>query len=217
MQTPQSPSDFLPGRDGTSRAQLCCGLIAVFALGFAATRAGAQTDAPAAAAPGVETSAAAPGEGGGEPPLEEVTAFGIRPLLRLRSEMFEAENLYFAAFNEINSHDDFDIKCDDRVTYTGTRIPQRVCRARFYRDLEAQAAQQFQRDGTGIPPQVWLASREALIRSRAAALDAEMRALLETHPGLRDALLAFGEAEERYRTERERRCSGRILFCRNGP
>ena len=144
--------------------------------------------------------------------LEEVTVYGHLPLTTLRFEVYRAEDNYFASFNELNSKDEFDIYCRWEAP-TGTRIKQRQCRARFYAELEYQAARQW-RQGSGIPPQQWLASQQALIEDKARRLNEEMRRLVIEHPQLFDALNEFDAAKERFESEHERRCAGRILFCR---
>ncbi len=143
--------------------------------------------------------------------LEEVVVYGDVPLLVLRSEMDLAIDSYFAKFNELNSTDEFDIHCE-REIHTGTRIKQRQCRARFYSDLEAQAAREW-RDFGGPPPQQWLASRQVLIQRKAQLLDEEMKTLIDEHPELLEALTKAGAAEEKYSSERARRCAGRVFIC----
>jgi len=152
---------------------------------------------------------------GVEPPLtesplppaddtEEIVVYGI-PLKKLRFEMHKAEDNYFATFNGLNSTDEFDIRCFDHA-YTGTRIPQRVCRAKFVDDIEAAAATAFLRGYPVVPT-------FGPMRLKAERLNAEMRALIPQHPELLAALNEFEAARQRFESEKERRCAGRILFC----
>lgn len=60
--------------------------------------------------------------------LEEITVYGRIPLTALRVEVYRAEDNYFAAFNELNSTDEFDIRCVWEAPI-GTHIKQRVCEA----------------------------------------------------------------------------------------
>jgi hypothetical protein len=57
----------------------------------------------------------------------------------LRFEIERAEDAVFARFNEINSHDRFDIHCKSQVP-TGRHIPARVCAPNYLRDAEANHA-----------------------------------------------------------------------------
>jgi hypothetical protein len=59
----------------------------------------------------------------------------------LRSEILRAEELVFARFNDINSDDEFDIDCRMEVP-TGSRVPRRVCRANFWREVEIDIAEE---------------------------------------------------------------------------
>ena len=135
--------------------------------------------------------------------LEEVTVYGEVPLTLLRVEVFRAEDDYFATFNEVNSTDEFDIRCR-RVASTGTRMAQRVCRAKFVDDLEARAYEE------GVP----FASYTPVIQNKKELLQNEMRELVLEHAELLNTLNEFGAAKERFESERERRCAGRIFFCR---
>jgi len=146
---------------------------------------------------------AAESEAPASPDMEEVIVYGQASLGFLRSAVFEAEDNYFAAFNELNSTDDFDISCR-REEPPGTRIAQRVCRARFVADLEHKAFRE------GVP----FATFTPLMLQKAELLQNEMRELLVDHPELLNALSEFDSVKASYESEREERCAGRKLFCR---
>jgi hypothetical protein len=70
---------------------------------------------------------------------EEIVVRGAsRAALRVQIEL--AEDAIFDRFNEINSDDEFDIRCR-LETRTGTRIPQRVCQANFWRRALAESGE----------------------------------------------------------------------------
>ena len=147
----------------------------------------------------VESESNAPGQ------MEEVLVYGRIPLTQLRKQVYDAEDSYFAAFNELNSSDEFDIRCRwEAPRNIATRITQRICEARFVADLESRAV----REGVSF------ASYAALVQQKAEQLHEEMRALVLEHPELLDTLLAFDSAREAFESERERRCAGRIFTCR---
>ena len=135
--------------------------------------------------------------------LEEIIVYGEVPLTLLRGEVYRAEDNYFATFNELNSTDDFDIRCRRRAP-TGTRIVQRVCRAKFVNELEARAYRE------GVP----FGSYAAIMRQKEELLQSEMRELVFEHPELLNALNEFDAAQEGFESEREKRCAGRIFVCR---
>jgi hypothetical protein len=70
--------------------------------------------------------------------VDEVIVEG-RSLGALRSEIIRAEEAVFARFNDINSDDEFDIDCRMEIPL-GSRIPRRVCRANYWRDVEVDIA-----------------------------------------------------------------------------
>lgn len=142
--------------------------------------------------------------------MEEVVVRSRMPLTLLRGAIYKAEDSYLSLFNALNSRDEFDIRCS-RQARTGTRMVQRVCRARFYSDIEAEAAREYRYTGTS--PQQYVASRSPVIRQKSRQLHAEMLALLETHSELTEALFEVDAAHERFDSERARRCAGRALLC----
>jgi hypothetical protein len=72
---------------------------------------------------------------------EEVIVRGRR-LGELRFEIEQARIRAYDMFNEINSDDDFDVRCQDK-SRSGTRMPQQVCRARFEDRISSRAGQEY--------------------------------------------------------------------------
>jgi hypothetical protein len=72
---------------------------------------------------------------------EEVIVRGRR-LGELRFEIEQARIRAYDIFNEINSDDDFDVRCQDK-SRSGTRMPQQVCRARFEDRISSRAGQEY--------------------------------------------------------------------------
>jgi hypothetical protein len=185
---------FDPGRIISILVCLCVvGLLMLPTAGFGQDSAPLEPEAPSA------------------DDLEGIIVYGDVPLALMRGAVYRAEDNYFATFNELNSTDEFDIYCRWESP-TGTHMKYRQCRARFYSELEAQAAREW-RDFGGPPPQQWLASREALIQRKAQEVTAEMERLVAEHPELFNALKEVAAAQDKFEAEKERRCAGRILFC----
>jgi hypothetical protein len=129
-----------------------------------------------------------------------------RSLLRLQTEIFRAEDSFYAAFNALNSDHQFDIDCEF-TAYTGTRIKQRVCRAKFVATLEAQAAEALLR-GDPPPPTY------GLMKAKGELLTEQMRSQVKQNPALLATLMNIATARESFDGERARRCESRLLFYR---
>lgn len=74
--------------------------------------------------------------------LEEVTVRGQRSLVAYRLALEASRERIFDIFNEINSDDEFDIRCRNEER-PGSRIPKRVCRPEFSRDVASRAAGEY--------------------------------------------------------------------------
>ena len=67
-------------------------------------------------------------------PIEEILVTGERTLLTMRNEIIREEENLYRIFNELNSHDRFDIKCKvERRTWS--YILARNCYPKFFTDL----------------------------------------------------------------------------------
>ena len=67
-------------------------------------------------------------------PIEEIQVTGERTLLTMRNEIIREEENLYRIFNELNSHDRFDITCkEERRVYS--HIPARNCLPKFFTDL----------------------------------------------------------------------------------
>jgi hypothetical protein len=72
---------------------------------------------------------------------EEIVVRGRR-LADFRIEVEQARVRAYDIFNEINSDDDFDVRCAHEQA-TGTRMRQQICRARFEDRISATAAKDY--------------------------------------------------------------------------
>ena len=67
-------------------------------------------------------------------PIEEIQVIGERTLLTMRNEIIREEENLYRIFNELNSHDRFDITCkEERRVFS--HIPARNCYPKFFTDL----------------------------------------------------------------------------------
>jgi hypothetical protein len=130
-----------------------------------------------------------------------------RSLARLQTEVFRAEDSFFAAFNALNGDHEFDIHCEVEPVHINSHIKHRVCRANFVATLEAQSTQATLR-GDVAPPTF------GLMKAKGEVLTEHLRSLVKQNPGLLTALVNVATARESLEAERARRCEGRLFFCR---
>jgi hypothetical protein len=145
--------------------------------------------------------------------LDEVLVRGAR-LSDLKAAIVEAEDRFYARYNELNTTNVFDIECvvDRR---TGTKLKRRICLTKLQRKAMSDQGREYQHSlqdttiyvdagalGLGKPPDtdprvVWDARYEEF---RNNMLD-----LLKQNPELRRLADESEEAGKRYDAERKRR------------
>jgi len=138
--------------------------------------------------------------------IEEIIVYREQTLNTLRLEVYRVEEAFYDAFNAVNSNDEFDIECERRSP-TGTHMKFRICEARFVKDLNEEFAEAFMR-GEPAP-----AVNPALMAKGKMLVD-EMKSVAAENPDVLQAWIELAETTQRFEAERERRCGGRILFCR---
>jgi len=119
---------------------------------------------------------------------EEIVVRGVtRASLRVQIEL--AEDAVYERWNEINGNDEFDIHC--RLdTYTGSRIPHRVCQPNFWRAALAESGKETVRALQGssyIAAAVF--QGEAMAKSR--TLEREMKRIASEDTELLQAVSRF--------------------------
>jgi len=144
---------------------------------------------------------------------DEVLVRGTR-LRELRAAIVEAEDRFYARYNELNKVDDFDIECA-MDAHTGTLIKQRRCFTKLQLEARSQngreVLQMFQDQAAGLtgrppntdPEAVWLAHYDDYRDN--------ILYLLKVHPELRRLARERDDAEKRYSTEYRRRLKGRLI------
>jgi hypothetical protein len=155
---------------------------------------------------------------------EEIIVRGKR-LADFRVEVDLARERAYAIFNEINSNDDFDIRCRDERRYH-SRAKRRVCRAQFETRISADTAKEYMAtlswtcpagpDGF-IDTQACMFSgpgQNATARAQAVEgqappmqdrMNDEILRLARTDLRFGQAILDFFEASQEYEAARERR------------
>lgn len=140
-----------------------------------------------------------------QPPhmMEEVIVFGQKPLVELKLEAYQAEDVLYDLFNSLNTNDDFDVHCE-REASVGSHIKTRVCRSNIQRELLRTASQRMMRGERYVYPAAELRHMSERM------LDDMTRRALE-NPEMLEALVRATEAKDALESERKRRCEGRIV------
>ena len=118
-------------------------------------------------------------------PIEEIQVFSERTFFTLRLEIESAETEVYGLFNELNSSDDFDVKCT-REVYVGSYFKRRSCMAAYLREEQARNAQSSVQ---GVDILLSLDAIQVETRQKAIAMEAEMLKLAQEHPEFAAALL----------------------------
>jgi len=122
---------------------------------------------------------------------EEIVVYGKRSLIRLRQELYAAEEKFFAAFNAHNSNDVFDVYCN-YVWHIEQRRRIRECRAKFQMVAESDFV-------LGFNPNL------ATILRKEKLLAQEMRTQVSEHRELLQVFTELAKAKQDYDSERQRR------------
>jgi hypothetical protein len=150
--------------------------------------------------------------------LEEIIVYGEKSLTRLRRERYRAEENFFDLFNSLNSNNEYNVECD-YVVFLGDRRRHHLCQPEFARKYEADAAAAVMMDrksGGGFSGIGWTTDRfRAVTKRKEELMWHEIAALLAERPELHKALADVAKAKRIYESERQRRCEGPRLFCRN--
>ena len=84
-----------------------------------------------------------------EPLPEEVEVIGQRQLFMLEEQLVEAEDAVFALYNELNTEDLYDVKCEWEKPL-GTNMRHRVCRPGFIQAAERSRGQEYMSNINGM-------------------------------------------------------------------
>lgn len=144
---------------------------------------------------GEDTIAVAPADLDAVETLDEIIVSGrLDSLSSAWKAVIEAEDRFYARYNELNQDDSMDITCRFEQP-TGTRIPKRTCQARYFDEASRSEAMRV------------LGTMEGNVRSlRPDAMQAELKArtlkLLKTDPQLKRALLERARLDQYYQALR---------------
>ena len=162
-------------------------------------RASEAAAAPVVAPPDITTAPAKSDE-----QVEEIIVQGSR-LWQMHKAITDADDRFFARYNEINKKHDFDVHCGMEAPL-GTKLKQRICRPTFQEKAEEQWARSLL-DGTAAnPPEVVRVAREDEYRKN--LLD-----VVRGNPELMKLLRQRDALEKKYEAELKKRMKGKwFLF-----
>ena len=160
-----------------------------------------------------------PQENVSQRPIEEIQVTGERTLLTMSNEIIREEENLYRIFNELNSHDRFDITCkEERRVFSN--IPARNCLPRFFTDLRmdtnrfalSELRQAFSPDG--VDPALFelglsRIENDRQIRELAAgdyqALSEEMLRIATENPDYLNILMKVADLKANYEAARKER------------
>ena len=152
-------------------------------------------------------------------PIEEIQVTGERTLLTMRNEIIREEENLYRIFNELNSHDRFDITCkEERRVFSHIRA--RNCLPKFFTDLRmdttrfavGELRQAFSDDG--VDPALFnmgmgKIKNDRQIRELAAgdyqALSEEMLRIASENPEYLRILMKVADLKANYQAAHEER------------
>ena len=152
-------------------------------------------------------------------PIEEIQVTGERTLLTMRNEIIREEENLYRIFNELNSHDRFDIKCKvERRTWS--YILARNCYPKFFTDLRraensfalSELRQAFSDDG--VDPALFELGLSRIesdreLREKSAgdyqALSEEMLRIASENPDYLNILMKVADLKANYEAAQKER------------
>jgi hypothetical protein len=152
-------------------------------------------------------------------PIEEIQVTGERTLLTMRNEIIREEENLYRIFNELNSHDRFDITCkEERRVYS--HIPARNCYPKFFTDLRmdttrfavGELRQAFSDDG--VDPALFelglsRIENDRKLREKSAgdyqALSEEMLRIASENPDYLNILMKVADLKANYEAAQKER------------
>jgi len=139
--------------------------------------------------------------------IDEVVVPGRRPE-NLRVEIERLEGAVYERWNALNSTDEFDIHCSERLP-TGTNIPVRTCVPNFVIEAESRAAKDRVVDARSSAARRDHAESTASLERKSRELTEEMQRLARQDEQLLRDLVRLDELRQLQANEQRERRAGR--------
>lgn len=128
--------------------------------------------------------------------VEEDTSWQDKSVRQLRREYRAAEEAFYAAFNEINTDDEFDMDCRT-APRLGSRKRERRCQAEFLWEYEEELAEEmYRRSSTGAAGSA--TTSQARLQRKQEELRAEMNAAIADYPAVGAAFAELQRSKRHY-------------------
>lgn len=121
-------------------------------------------------------------------------------LYQMRQDIIRAEERFYAAFNELNTDDEFDVHCSINAA-TGTHLQKRVCLVQFYETAREEWVRLGLAGGYAPHPDLVALERGPEYRRKALAV-------INAHPELLRLVKERNALEERFLRTRKERLKG---------
>ena len=125
-------------------------------------------------------------------PLEEIIVYGKKNIVRMRNEVYHAEDDFYALFNEINLDDDYDVECVPLFRIQALRRV-RECKAGFHMKWDEHLVIH------GWQPPI------SFIRRKERELEQKLLQHVASNPDLTQAFLELAKVKKDYEDELQRR------------
>lgn len=164
-----------------------------------------------------KVEAVAPSNLGEVNSLEEVVIQGDRTLSAARNAMVDAENRFYARWNDLNDDRRFDVRCHNEIPSDHpSRIWHRVCQPAFLEDLVQVASAEFvqaMQGGTtaGVGQVMLPSSNPARVMLMRAEMKKRTLAMLQKDPELMRALLEHARLQEHFEALRKEKFRDRWI------
>jgi len=164
-----------------------------------------------------KVEAVAPSNVGAVSSLEEVVIQGDRTLSAARKAMVDAEDRFYARWNDLNDDRKFDIRCHNEIPSDHpSRIWHRVCQPAFLEDMvqvaSAEFVQAMQGGTTAGRGQVMLpSSNPGQVMLMRAEMKKRTLAMLQKDPELMRALLEHARLQQHFEVLRKEKFRNRWI------
>lgn len=129
---------------------------------------------------------------------EEIVVFGQKSQSKLRREVYDAEEDFYALFNKLNDDADYDVRCFYEGA-TGTHIKNHVCRAKFVTKAYSSHAARNGNDLSRVANQ----EGNPELAKKSAIYQEKMETLIASNANLQTALIRYNTLRAEFLAERE--------------